>query len=180
MRRTRFRKTLLPYASDSALTGLQIIFLFSIFHDSSLIKTVLFLFAVLLGVWGSVPLLRSLLSRNQIYPLSLAVFQRALPSVLLLAWGESHLLDCSYIPFNRLAVMVWLVYVSVGVFFGAVRASHRSRLLREANDAERLAEHLRLSLHNTIDAPSAAYSPSYSLLNRPASAEQEAVIAGRS
>ena len=179
MRRTRFRKTLLPYASDSALTGLQIIFLFSTFHDSPLIKTMLFLVAVLLGAWGSVPLLRAAITRQINQESARAVFQRALPSLLLLAWGESHLLGCSYIPFNRLAVMVWLVYVSVGLFFGAVRASHRARLLREANHIEQATENLRSSLHNTIDAPSAAYSPSYSLLNRPATAEQEAVVAGR-
>jgi hypothetical protein len=180
LRRSRFRQKLLPYASDAALTGLQIIFLFSFFHDSFAIKTVLYAFATFLGVWGSIPLLRSFLGRNQAAPFSLAVFQRALPSVLLLGWGESHLLNSSYIPFNRFAVAIWLIYVAVGLFFGGVRAVHRARL-RQAQ--RNIAEYEDLMVvpqtdHVSGTTVSPYYTSAFSTSNT-VPAEQEAVIAGR-
>jgi hypothetical protein len=142
------------------------------------------LFAVLLGVWGSVPLLRSLMSRHGNNRFSPAVFQRSLPSVLLLAWGESHLLDCSYIPFNKMAVLVWLVYVAVGLFFGVVRAAHGAQVLR-AN--KRRSQHasptLTVSTTSTLGSdPDAIHLPFGRALttqdqSRP---EQETVVAGRS
>ena len=179
--RRRLRKTLLPYASYAALTGLQIIFLFSFFHDSMAIRLLLFAYAVLVGVWGSVPLLRALTSRKTGHTVSLQVFQRSLPSLLLLAWGESHLLDCSYIPFNRLAVTVWLVYTAVGLFFGLVRAAHRNRLLREHKLALEHAEHACASPYSRVEERDSAFmTPHNSLLTRrEATTEQEAVIAGR-
>jgi hypothetical protein len=179
--RRRLRQTLLPYASYAALTGLQIIFLFSFFHDSLAIRLLLYAYAVLVGVWGSVPLLRALTSRKTGHTVSLPVFQRALPSLLLLAWGESHLLDCSYIPFNRLAVTVWLVYTVVGLFFGLVRAAHRNRLLREQKIAAEYAENTYASPYNRVEERDSAFaSPAHSLLTRrEASIEPETVVAGR-
>jgi hypothetical protein len=186
VRRARLRQTLLPYASQTALSGLQIIFLFAVFHDSTPIRIGLYLFAVLLGVWGSAPLLRSLMSRNSSIPFSPAVFQRSLPSVLLLAWGESHLLDCSYIPFNKVAVLVWLVYVTVGLFFGVVRAGHRARILRDNRRTPRCSRtetELDASTVSTaVDETDAVHLPfGRALLARPqTTAETEAAVAGRS
>jgi hypothetical protein len=185
VRRARLRHTLLPHASQTALSGLQIIFLFAVFHDSGPIRLGLYLFAVLLGVWGSVPLLRSLLSRNSSIPFSPAVFQRSLPSVLLLAWGESHLLDCSYIPFNKMAVLVWLVYVAVGLFFGVVRAGHRARVrhnnrhLSHCSQSETEPEVSYVS--SSVDEPDAVPLPfGRALLTRPQTPETEAAVIGRS
>jgi hypothetical protein len=141
----------------------------------------LFLFAVILGVWGSVPLLRSVLSRNKSF--SPVIFQRSLPSMLLLAWGESHLLDCSYIPFNRMAILVWLVYVAVGVFFGVVRANHRARLLRDVRQATRDTD-LQVSAATAAKDRDAeaeyVTSGSIPLRQYQTATEPEAIIAGRS
>jgi hypothetical protein len=85
-----------------------------------------------------------------------------------------------------MAVLVWLVYVAVGLFFGVVRAGHRARVRHNNRRTSRYSqtetESEAPTVSTAVEEPDAVHLPfGRALLTRPqTTAETEAAVAGRS